>query len=469
MTENRAADDRAADDKAIENRNGAAGAAGGAPGGPGPWWNRRRVWVGGWLAATGWAGVFPVASALSPHRTWGLLAALGYTAAALAAWSLPRRRARTVSVALALTGAVLLPLPLLVAGGEGQSEVSVIERSASRLLATGTPYLPDPHGVADYTPYLPGMALFGLPRAVLGDGTWYAAMAGDPRVWCAAVFLGCLVAVRRVLRPTADPSYGFGRGTSYGGARGIAYGSYGRGPSYGSGRGMSYGLVSAALVASPLVALPLCVSGVDLPLTGACLLGMALAARGRPVAAGLLLALACSLKWTAWPAVPVAVAALACAHGGRAALRGLRTAVAGTAVLVVPGALLAPAAMAEQVLAFPVGLADVPTPAASPLPGHLLAGLGPSGWVAAVVLLLLAAVVTGASLVLRPPVGAVACADRLALGLTAAFALAPAGRFGYLLLPAVLAVWTRLAVRSPVAPAGATGPAPGHRGQVPVE
>lgn len=37
----------------------------------------------------------------------------------------------------------------------------------------------------------------------------------------------------------------------------------------------------------------------------------------------------------------------------------------------------------------------------------------------------------------------VAAADRLALGLTLAFLLAPAGRFGYLALPVLLSVWAR--------------------------
>ncbi|MEU3091973.1 hypothetical protein ACWCQ0_28050 [Streptomyces massasporeus] len=46
----------------------------------------------------------------------------------------------------------------------------------------------------------------------------------------------------------------------------------------------------------------------DLPLTGLLFLTLAFAARRRPVAAGLALAAACSLKWTAWPAVAVASA-----------------------------------------------------------------------------------------------------------------------------------------------------------------
>ncbi|MGW1198629.1 glycosyltransferase 87 family protein [Streptomyces sp. NPDC002536] len=383
-------------------------------------WNRRAVLALGWLVAAVWAGAFPVVSTLPTHRTWGLCAAVGYVLAALAAWWLPGRRAGSVSAALALTGAVAVPLLFLLHSGAQQAEVGVIERSTAQLLGTGSPYSPDPQSVADYNPYLPGMALLGLPRAVLGDGSPVAQALGDARLWCAVAFLGCLAAGRAVLRPAGGPRAG---GTD----------------------GVSYGTAVTWLVASPVVALPLCVSGVDLPLTGVCCLALALAVRGRAVGAGVALALACSFKWTAWPALPVALAALVCLYGGRAAVRCLVVAGAGAAALIVPSALLTPGAMAEHVLAFPTGRGAVPTPAGSPLPGHLLAGLGTAGWLAAVVLLGGAAVAVAVSLVVRPPAGVAACADRLALGLTAAFLLAPAGRFGYLALPVVLVVWTRLA------------------------
>ncbi|MFJ5116739.1 hypothetical protein [Kitasatospora sp. NPDC088548] len=373
---------------------------------------RRALWCGGWLVAAGWAGALPLVSGLGPHRSWGVCAAIGYLAAAVAVVVLPRRRARAASVAVALCGAVLVPLLLLVLTGQGQSEVGVIERSAARLLDDGTPYAAEPRTLAEYTPYLPGMAAFGLPRALSEalpwaqalpwvEG-WPARLLGDARLWCAAVFLGCL------LRASGPRRAGV-----------------------------------ALLTASPVVALPLCVSGVDLPMTGLCCLALAGAARGRPVGAGLALAAACSLKWTAWPALPVVAGLLAATTGRRAALRGTAVAVAGTAVLVLPGALRSPGPMLRQVFAFPTGRGDLPTPAGSPLPGRLLADLGPVGWSAAVALLLLAGLAVAVSLVLRPPRDVVGAADRLALGLCLAFLLAPAGRFGYLALPLALAVWAR--------------------------
>ncbi|WP_063764122.1 glycosyltransferase 87 family protein [Kitasatospora purpeofusca] len=381
------------------------------------------------MLAAGWAGAFPLVSGLGPHRSWGLCAAAGYLAAAVAVLVLPRRWARGGSVAVALLGAVLVPLFVLVVGGQGQSEVSVIERSGELLLRHGTPYLAEPRTVAEYTPYLPGMALFGLPRALFGTDGWPARVAGDARLWCAAAFLGCLAAA---VLPTRLRRGRPGRPGRPGRAATVTAALPGV-------------LPVAALVASPVVALPLCVSGVDLPLAGLCVLALALAGRARPVAAGWALALACALKWTAWPAVAVAVALLAATSGRRAALRAAGTAAAGTAALVLPSALRSPGPLLQQVFAFPTGRGDLPTPASSPLPGRLLADLGPAGWYAALALLLLAGAAVARSLVRRPPQDTRAAADRLALGLALAFLLAPAGRFGYLALPALLLLLPRLA------------------------
>ncbi|MDI3346979.1 glycosyltransferase 87 family protein [Streptomyces albidoflavus] len=365
-----------------------------------------------------WAAAFPVVSSLGPHRVWGASACVGYLCAAVAVLS-RRSLGRAVSVWIAGIGAVLVPLVVLVLTGGAQSEVGVVERAGLLTVRQGTPYLADPQAVVEVTPYLPGMALFGLPGAVVADGWEPLRYLGDARLWCAAAFLGCLWAAGRVLG---------GRGTGQ--------------------------LVGAALIASPVVALPLAVSGVDLPLTGLLCLALALAARHRPVAAGLALALACSLKWTAWPALAVVAALLAHRAGLGAAVRGTGVAVAGTVLAVLPSALLAPGLLVEQVFAFPTGRGEWETPAASPLPGRLLADLGPFGWYAAMTLLAAGGVAVAVSLWVRPPAGLVPAADRLAVGLCTAFLLAPAGRFGYLALPVLLSVWARLAeAPSRVAPA----------------
>ncbi|MBC3843775.1 DUF2029 domain-containing protein [Streptacidiphilus sp. 4-A2] len=330
----------------------------------------------------------------------------------------------------ALLGAVLVPLAVMVAQSWAQSEVVVVQNSAAQLLHTGSPYFAHPRGIIQYNPYLPAMALFGLPRALLGTGGAAADFFGDTRLWFLAAFVGCLIPAWRLLRP-----------------RGAAA----------PGRGL---LVLGAVTASPLIALSATVSGVDLPLIGCCLLGLAFAGRGYACRAGLVIALACALKWTAWPAFPVVLLLLRYRCGTRAALRCAASTLAASALLILPFVLITPGAVVEQVIRFPLGLSAMRTPADSPLPGHLLAELGPGGRVASLVLLGLGGVGVALWLVLRPPVGVVAAADRLAAGVAVAFLLAPAGRFGYLDLPVLLLLWPRLAAGS--LRAGAEpGPEPG--------
>ncbi|MER5863747.1 glycosyltransferase 87 family protein [Kitasatospora sp. NPDC002040] len=373
---------------------------------------RRTVQVLGCAVATGWAVAFPLVSDLPNQIFWGTVAAPGYALAGLFCLTLPRRYATRAAAGAALLGAVLLPLVLLVLQGRHQSEVMVVERSADLLLHTGSPYLPDPAVVTDYNPYLPAMALFGLPRAVFGHGNELTMVLGDARIWFAATFLACLLACWRLLRPrpAASPL-----------------------------------LPLAALTASPLIALALAVGGVDLPLIGVCCLAMALAARGRAIPAGLVLALACTLKWTAWPALPVAALLLWRLYGRRPAARAALTALAGSAAVVLPYLLTRSQELRDQVIRFPLGLTAVHTPAGSPLPGKVLAGFGPTGHTISLTLLCLGALGVTLWLLAYPPTSAVAACDVLAVGLTVAFTLAPAGRFGYLALPAVLVIWPRLA------------------------
>ncbi|MFI9787728.1 glycosyltransferase 87 family protein [Kitasatospora sp. NPDC051984] len=499
-------------------------------------WNRRWLWPAGWLLCAAWAAAFPLVSPLGPHRDWGTVAAVGYLLAAVLVLP-PRRDFRLPSALLALGVSGLLPLLLAVRSGEGQSEVTVIGRAGTELLAHGSPYLESPASVLDLTPYLPAMAAFGLPRGLLGAG----AALGDPRLWCAVAFLATaggawqvlrrgrpllgtqLLAARRPLVPMPGSATAGGAwqalrrgrtllGTQLSAARrplvptagsataGGASQALRRGrtllgtqllaarrplvPMAGSAGGRIVGLSAlrrlgrapfapgsstgggspasqpphartslapgaVALAASPVVALPLAVSGVDLPMTGLLCLALALASRRHAGGAGLALALACAMKWTAWPAVPVAVALLGAVAGRRAARRCAGVAVTVATALVAPWLVLAPGPMVRQVFEFPLGLGDWRTPAASPLPGRLLAQLGAGGWWLALALLLLGGGAVAVSLVRRPPTTAVAAADRLAVGLSVAFLLAPAGRFGYLALPLFLAVFTRLACGRP--------------------
>ncbi|MEV7775329.1 glycosyltransferase family 87 protein [Kitasatospora sp. NPDC086791] len=379
----------------------------------------RTVQLFGCLIAAGWAAAFPLVSDLPNQRQWGLIAAPAYALAGLLCLTLPGRFAARTAAAVALVGAVLLPLGLLALHGRHQSEVMVVERSAHLLLTTGDAYLPHPVVVTDYNPYLPAMALFGLPRQLLGDSTAFTRVAGDARIWFALTFFACLLGAWRLLRP-AHPGTGDPRAPL---------------------------LPLAVLTASPLIALALAVGGVDLPLIGVCCLAMALAERNRPVGAGLVLALACTLKWTAWPALPVAVLLLWRLYGRRPAARTALIGIGVSAAVILPAALTQADALREQVVRFPLGLTAIRTPAGSPLPGKVLAGFGPTGHSISLALMTVALVGVAIWLLARPPVSAIAAADLLAAGLAIAFMLAPAGRFGYLALPVVLVIWPRLAAR----------------------
>ncbi|MFE0251492.1 glycosyltransferase 87 family protein [Streptomyces sp. NPDC059010] len=374
-----------------------------------------------WLGCAGFALSLALVTTLTPHRIWGACAAVGYVVAAELARRSPYAWGRRGAVA-ALIGAVVLPLAVMVVMGSAQSEVRVVENSGGLLLHSGSPYLPHPADVEDYNPYLPGMAIFGIPRALFGD----TPMA-DARVWfCAAFLASMLVAARG---PGRRKSL-WRDGTSGAGAAGGVF------------------TVNAVLLlaAFPAVALPLAVGGVDLPVIGLMCLGLALAGRGGSgMAAGLAIGAAAALKWTAWPLLPVGLVLLAVTAGRRAAVRAGVVAVLVAAVAVVPAALADPHAFVEHVVLFPLGEGGVRSPAASPLPGYLLATYVPGGSVLATLALAAAAVGVAVSLAIRPPRTVVQAADRLAIGLGLAMCLMPATRFGYLVYPLVLATWFRRA------------------------
>src|SRR5215469_1851767 len=211
-----------------------------------------------------------------------------------------------------------------------------------------------------------------------------------------------------------------------------------------------------------------------LPVLGLVCLGLALADRAVPgqwrwpVAAGLALGLAAAMKATAWPALAVALIPLVRRGGWRAA-GGFTMAVAGL-IVVTDGPVVAahPAAAVANTILYPLGPAKVASPAASQLPGHLLASAGTWGHWAALALMAAAGVAVTASLIIRPPASAQAAGWWLVLGLTLLFGLAPASRVGYFVYPAGLAAWlllVRLAKTGP--PEDRTG-LPGERSVDPV-
>jgi hypothetical protein len=172
------------------------------------------------------------------------------------------------------------------------------------------------------------------------------------------------------------------------------------------------------------------------------------AATGSDWQPAVVLGVVCAMKYTAWPALAVLVVMVMARDGGRAAARftatALGAAIALTAALA-PAGVFHPGAIVDNTVAYPLGLTAARSPAASPLPGHLLASLGSAGHAAAIALLLAAGVALVASLIIAPPRTPAGAAKRIALGLTVLFALSPATRFGYFCYPLALYGWVALA------------------------
>jgi hypothetical protein len=355
--------------------------------------------------------------------TWGAWAFGTYTIVALLLrfGATPRWR---LSLTVAVLGGLVAPFIWLVETGSADpAEVTVMARGAAHLLRHGTPYLPLSQLTAwtSYNPYLPLMDLFGLPRAGLGTAAGLAGLIGDPRV-CTSLFTVAVLAASFAL--TAAHSV---RTCAHCRARTLR--------------------MSAVAAASPLIGFPLVLGITDPPVIAVTLLALALLSRGWLLRTALAVAVACALKYTAWPAVPVFAVMAWARYSPRAALRFTATTLVAAAALALagaPDALSDTASIVANTLDYPLGLTKIKTVAASPLPGHLIASISPTGNTIAVVLLLLAALAFAAWLVRRPPVTYQAVAARLAVAYILMFTLAPATRFGYYIYPLALLSWLPL-------------------------
>jgi hypothetical protein len=385
----------------------------------------RRPWVAAvFVVCACFAGATAAVTTNSLHRIWGLAAAGAYAlaAGAVLAW---RSRGVDLALVIAIGGAVLAPLAWMTTTGQGQPEVAVIVRSANMLVSHGDPYesqaqIAPTRNPNAYNPYLPALAVFGLPKAVHGPRP-----LADPRLWFGLSF--AVILMFALVRARAPDPWRW----------------------------------AALIIATPVIALPIVVGGTDLPVLALMCLGLAfLRATPRPILAGLALGVAAAMKATAWPTLIIAVPLLATSGGWRSVAKFGAAAAAVCAAVIGPFAVLWPRALVQNTIMFPLGLTKIKSQAASPLPGHLLAQTGAVGHLVAVALLTAAGLAVAASLVVRPPADARAAALRLAIGLALMFTLAPATRFGYFSYPAALLFWLWLA--GPERPAGGlpagTGP-----------
>jgi hypothetical protein len=321
-------------------------------------------------------------------------------------------------LAAAVGGALLGPLFWLITSFPATGEVVVIGQSAHYLLAHGTPYLPASlvTRAFSYNPYLPLMELFGLPRAA-GLGV----VLGDPRIWTTLTTVVVLAAAFAVSAPHRVRGCGHCR-------RRVAW-------------------RTSVAVASPVIALPLAVGVTDPPILALTVLALAWASRGALLRAAVVVAVACAMKTTAWAVVPVLAVLAWVRTAPRAAVRFTAAVIVLAAVLALvaaPEALATPGALKQNLVDYPLGLTHFKTVAASPLPGHLIAGLGRPGKLAVDLLLVLTVLAFAAWLLARPPRDARDAAWRLAVGYAVLFTLDPSTRFGYYAYPLALLGWLAL-------------------------
>jgi hypothetical protein len=371
------------------------------------------------------------ASDLSPHRDWGRDSYVGYVACALAALVLvrlrPRRvlRARVVLTAVCFVLVAFVPMVLMIrarAETTGEQhvlpEVAVIERAGSRLVHGRDPFVAEVignrligqvPGVPRYEaffPYFPAMTIFGLPSTIPGLGA-----IGDGRLWMALVTVGLLFGGLWLAR--APPN-----------------------------RALRAAQVLCVL---PTGAIFLAGGGDDLPILAICLVGLAALLRRRPLAAGVAFGIAMSMKLTAWPLAALCLFVVRDSDGRRVAGRFAAIIALIVAAFVIPFAIWNPRTFVVNTIGFPLGLLSVNSPAASPLPGHVIATLVPGAHRA----LLLATAIVGSPVLVwwlwRRPPRSVADACRLtAVIAIVVMCLAPATRVGYVVYPVNLLVWSWL-------------------------
>jgi phosphatidylinositol alpha-1,6-mannosyltransferase len=379
-----------------------------------------RTWPGRHLVAA-WYGAFSIyagaVAAFTGHedRAWAVFAFGSY---ALAAIFLRFGKRWWPGLAIALAGGLVAPFAWLATQERDTAEIQVIGRAAGHVLKYGTPYLPTSQlsDWTSYNPYLPVMEVFGLPRSAGLHG-----IAGDPRVWTSLVTIALVATAFAIMAPHGLRQCRDCKG--------------------------HVARLTVIAVASPVIAFPLALGITDPPVIALICLALACLSRGWLGRASLVIAIACAMKYTAWAVVPVfaIMAWVRFKPRASAAFTGTTIGMAAIlALLAAPDAMAQPDSLMQNTVAFPLGLTHHRTPAASPLPGHLLSEIGPAGHLAAVVLMGVAALAFAAWLLLRPPKSHQAIAWRLAAGYAGMFVLAPATRFGYFAYPLCLLGWLAL-------------------------
>ncbi len=362
---------------------------------------------------------------------WGYLAAAPYAAVALVAWFLGRRVIRKTNVVrivmltIVMLGAVAMPLALEARWRQAQPEVSVIVRSARNLINGQDPYrtyvvhgkivdaVPGIPAYESFFPYFPLMSVFGLPSAETGK----SAGLTDARI--VMTLMTMLVGGLALFMLRASRSKKI--------------------------------RVAQLLLALPTGALFLATGGDDMPILALLLLGVAALQRRSSYVAGVSLALAAAMKLTAWP---LAVGSLLVTRekSGRSAWKKVALIIGAIVVVsIAPFAVHAPWAFMSNVFAFPLGLAGVRSPAASPLPGHMLTVLwAPLGHLLAPVILVIGGYFAAKYLRRHWPLSLSQLLGLLAVAFGAMICAASSTRIGYVIYPLNFGLWSWVCFDQPV-------------------
>ena len=386
----------------------------------------------GWLY--GMSSIFALTLAATSSQAaqwhWGYLAAAPYGVLGVVAVLAGRRtwtRPTVVRLALLLLviiGAVAVPLGLearwrqLDHGvGFAQPEVAVIERSAGYLAKLQDPYrayvhdgrlvnaVPGLPAYESFFPYFPLMGIFGLPSAETHQGLGLT----DARIVMSLMTMAVTGLALGLMRATRAKKL----------------------------------RVAQILVALPTGALFLATGGDDMPILALLLLAVVGLQRRSRYLTGVSLGLAAAMKLTAWP---VAVGALLVSRDakGRSRWRSVASVVSVIVVATIaPFVVKAPWAFMTNVFAFPLGLTGVQSPAASPLPGHLLTTWWPpAGHLLAPLTLTILGYYSWRLLRRRWPLTLSQLLGWLSVAFAVAILAASATRVGYVIYPVNLAAWS---------------------------
>jgi hypothetical protein len=354
---------------------------------------------------------------------WGYLSFAPYLLVALVAWLLSRRNvrriisARVALLALVMLGTVVIPLGLEAHWRHAQPEVGVIVRSATNVSKGKDPYrtyMHDGHLVNEipglpayesFFPYFPLMSVFGMPSALTHKGKGLT----DPRIVMSLMTLLASALALGLLRATREKKV----------------------------------RIAQVLMALPTGALFLSTGGDDMPILALLLLGVVALQRRSNYLAGVSFGLAAAMKLTAWPMAAGALLVARERDGGPAWKKvGLIIAVI-VVVTITPFVTHAPAAFISNVLAFPLGLAGVVSPAASALPGHILA----TWWHPFTHILAPVAFVLGGYFVAKYfrrhwPLTLSQLLGVLSVAMLVLICVASATRIGYVIYPVNFALWS---------------------------